>query len=77
MLQVKQVILYLLETRLKSDTKFSKVAVCLKNFFCPRQDMNGYVFPILRRNAYMQPPVEKESNAMGMTVFIWGGRGGK
>lgn len=75
MLQVKQVILYLWETRLKLDTKFSKVAVCLENFFSPRQDMNGYIFHILKRRVHIQPPEEKESNAMGMTIFILEGGG--
>lgn len=70
MLQDKQVIVYVLKTRLKLDTKFSKLAVCLKKFFSSRQDMNGYIFHILKRNAYIQPPEEKGRNAMGMTIRI-------
>lgn len=75
MLQDKRVILYVLETRLKLDTQFSKVAVCLKNFLSSRQDVNECNFRILKMNAYIQPPEEKERNAMGMSILILEGGG--
>ena len=49
--------------------------MCLKNFFSPRQDMNEYIFHIMRTNVYIQPPEEKKRNAVGMTIPILQGVG--